>query len=129
MSLNMSAWSIRSPMPAVVASLLLLVLGAVGFHSLPITRLPNVDIPIVQVTITQSGAAPGELETQVTRKIEDAVAGINNIWHIISAVSDGSSVTTIQFFVGTDVERELNDVKDQIAKIRADLPRTIDEPL
>ena len=95
MRLNISAWSIRSPMPAIVTFLVLVILGTVSFMSLPITRFPNIDIPIVQVSITQSGAAPGELETQVTRKVEDAIAGVNGIWHILSNVSDGSSVTTI----------------------------------
>ena len=129
MRMNISAWSIRSPMPAIVTSLVLVILGLFSFKSLPITRIPNIDIPIVQVSITQSGAAPGELETQVTRKIEDAIAGVNGIWHIMSAVSDGSSVTTIQFYIGTNVDRALNDVKDQISKIRTDLPRTINEPI
>ena len=129
MSLPISALSIRRPVPALVAFAVLLILGLVAFRSLPVTRLPNIDIPIVQIAITQSGAAPAELETQVTKKVEDAVAGVPGIWHILSAVSDGSSVTTIQFDIGTNVDRALNDVKDQIAKIRVQLPRTIDEPI
>jgi multidrug efflux pump subunit AcrB len=129
MTLNVSAWSMRSPMPAIVSFLVLVALGISSFIALPITRFPNIDFPIVQVTITQSGAAPTELETQVTRKVEDAVAGANGVWHILSDVSDSASVTTVQFYIGTDVDRALNDVKDQIAKIRTDLPRTIDEPL
>jgi len=128
--LNVSAWSIRSPMPATVACLVLVVLGLFSLRNLPISRIPNIDIPIVQVAITQSGAAPGELESQVTKKVEDAVASVPDIWHIISTVTDGSSVTTIQFYVGsTNVDRALNSVKDQIAKIRPDLPRTINEPI
>ena len=110
MRLNISAWSIRSPMPAIVMFLVLLILGIVSFMSLPITRFPNIDFPIVQVTITQSGAAPSDLETQVTRKVEDAVAGANGVWHILSDVSDGASVTTVQFYIGTDVDRALNDI-------------------
>src|SRR5260370_38787222 len=130
MRLNISAWSIRRPMPAAVAFIVLVVLGLFSFQRLPITKFPNIDIPIVQITVTQSGAAPGELESQVTKKVEDAVAGVNGIWHIISTVTDGSSVTTIQFYVGsTNVDRALNDVKDAVAKIRTDLPRTIDEPI
>jgi multidrug efflux pump subunit AcrB len=129
MTINISAWSMRSPMPAIVSFLVLVVLGVTSFVALPITRFPNIDFPIIQVTITQLGAAPGELETQVTRKVEDAVAGANGVWHILSYVADGASVTTIEFYIGTDVDRAFNDVKDQIAKIRADLPRTIDEPL
>ncbi|SDR50801.1 hydrophobe/amphiphile efflux-1 (HAE1) family protein [Rhizobiales bacterium GAS113] len=129
MRLNISAWSIRQPMPATVTFVVLVVLGLFSFHALPITKFPNIDIPIVQVTVTQSGAAPAELESQVTKKIEDTVASVNGLWHIISTVTDGSSVTTMQFYVGTNVDRVLNDVKDQVAKIRTDLPRTINEPI
>jgi hydrophobe/amphiphile efflux-1 (HAE1) family protein len=129
MKLALSAWSIRSPMPAIVSFLVLVVLGIFSFSTMPITRIPNIDIPIVQVQVTQSGAAPGELETQVTRKVEDAIAGVNGIWHIMSNVSDGSSTTTIQFHIGINVDRALNDVKDQVSKIRTDLPRTINEPI
>jgi hydrophobe/amphiphile efflux-1 (HAE1) family protein len=130
MRLNVSAWSIRRPIPAVVAFAVLTILGLVSFRTMPITRFPNIDIPIVKVLITQSGAAPGELESQVTKKVEDAVASLNGVWHIISTVTDGSSATVVQFTVGsTDIDRALNDVKDAIAKIRGDLPRTIDEPV
>jgi multidrug efflux pump subunit AcrB len=130
MRLNVSAWSIRNPMPAFVAFAVLVVLGLVSFATLPVTKFPNIDIPIVQIQITQSGAAPSELESQVTKKVEDAVSSIAGIWHILSNVTDGASVTTIQFHVGsTDVDRAVNSVKDQIAKIRADLPRGINEPI
>lgn len=130
MRLNVSAWSIRNPMPSFVAFAVLVILGLVSFATLPVTRFPNIDIPIVQIQITQSGAAPSELESQVTKKVEDAVSSINGIWHIASNVTDGASTTTIQFYVGsTDVDRAVNSVKDQIAKIRSDLPRTINEPI
>ena len=130
MRLNVSAWSIRRPIPAFVAFAVLTLLGIVAFRSMSITRFPNIDIPIVQVQITQSGAAPSELETQVTKKVEDAVSSLNGVWHLISTVTDGSSVTVVQFNVGSvDIDRALNDVKDQIAKIRGDLPRSIDEPV
>ena len=130
MRLNVSAWSIRKPIPAIVGFAVLTILGIISFRSMPITRFPNIDIPIVQVLITQSGAAPSELESQVTKKVEDAVASVNGVWHVVSTVTDGSSSTIVQFTVGSvDVDRALNDVKDQIAKIRSDLPRTIDEPI
>ena len=79
--------------------------------------------------ITQSGAAPSELETQVTKKVEDAVAGVNGVKHITSTITEGSSVTTIEFRLEINQDRALNDVKDAIARIRAELPRTIDEPI
>src|SRR5579871_3168383 len=130
MRLNVSAWSIRKPIPAAVAFSVLLILGLISFRSMSVTRFPNIDIPIVQVLVTQSGAAPSELESQVTKKVEDAVSSINGVWHIASTATDGSSSTIVQFTVGSvDIDRALNDVKDQIAKIRSDLPRTIDEPI
>ncbi len=130
MRFNVSAWSIRRPIPAVVAFAVLTILGLISFRTMSITRFPNIDIPIVQVLITQSGAAPSELESQVTKKVEDAVSSLNGVWHIISTVTDGSSSTMVQFNVGSvDIDRALNDVKDKIAKIRGDLPRTIDEPI
>jgi multidrug efflux pump subunit AcrB len=113
MNLNVSAWSIRKPVPA----------------NLPVARFPNIDIPVVQVRVTQAGAAPAELETQVTKKIEDAIAGVNGVKHITSTVTEGLSQTMIQFQLEVNQDRALNDVKDAISKVRTDLPRTIDEPI
>jgi multidrug efflux pump subunit AcrB len=97
MRLNVSAWSIRRPIPAMVTFAVLTILGLISFRTMSITRFPSIDIPIVQVLITQSGAAPSELESQVTKKVEDAVASVNGVWHIISTVTDGSSSTIVQF--------------------------------
>jgi hydrophobe/amphiphile efflux-1 (HAE1) family protein len=129
MNWNISAWSIRTPVPALVLFMVLMTLGYVSFGQLAVTRFPNIDVPIVQVRVTQSGAAPSELEVQVTKKIEDAIAGVNGVKHQTSAVTEGSSITTIEFRLEVNQDRALNDVKDAIARIRAELPRTIDEPI
>ncbi len=129
MNWNISAWSIRHPVPALTLFLVLVVLGVTSFSTLPVTRFPNIDIPIIQVRIYQSGAAPSELETQVSKKVEDAIAGINGVKHMMTAVTEGASVTSIEFRLETDADRALNDVKDAISRIRTDLPRTIDEPV
>ena len=129
MNWNISAWSIRTPVPSLVLFMVLMALGYVSFGQLSVTRFPNIDLPIVQVRVYQSGAAPSELEVQVTRKIEDAIAGVNGVKHQTSAVTEGSSVTTIEFRLEINQDRALNDVKDAIARIRAELPRTIDEPI
>jgi hydrophobe/amphiphile efflux-1 (HAE1) family protein len=129
MRLNVSAWAIRKPIPSIVLFIVLMVLGAFSFQGMSITRFPNIDIPIVNITVTQAGAAPSELQNQVTKRVEDAVAGVAGVKHIISAISEGLSNTTIQFHLEVNVDRALNDVKDAVAKIRADLPRTIDEPI
>jgi hydrophobe/amphiphile efflux-1 (HAE1) family protein len=129
MRINISAWSIRRPVPAIVLFAVFTLLGVISFMTLPVTRFPNIDIPIVSITVTQSGAAPAELESQVTKEVEDAVANIAGVKHIVSTVTDASSVTVMEFRLGVNQDRALNDVKDAIDKIRADLPRTINEPV
>ena len=129
MNWNISAWSIRNPVPSILLFVILVALGMFSFSRLPITRFPNVDIPIITISVTQSGAAPSELETQVTKRVEDAVAGVTGVKRVISSISDGLSQTTIEFRLEVNSDRAINDVKDAIAKIRADLPRTIDEPI
>src|SRR6516162_11886126 len=129
MALNVSAWSIRQPLPAIVIMAILVGIGYASLKKMPITRMPNVDIPAVSVIVTQFGASPAELETQVSQKIEDAVAGVAGVHHIYTSISDGIATTRIQFRLDTDTDRALNDVKDAITRIRADLPRGIDEPM
>jgi hydrophobe/amphiphile efflux-1 (HAE1) family protein len=129
MRINISAWSIRRPVPAIVLFAVLMLLGLLSFRQLPVTRFPNIDIPLISITITQSGAAPAELETQVTKIVEDSVANITGVKHITSTLTDGTSSTVIEFKLETNTDRALNDVKDAIAKVRGDLPRTIDEPV
>jgi hydrophobe/amphiphile efflux-1 (HAE1) family protein len=126
--MNISAWSIRHPVPALVLFMVLLVLGLNSFQALPVTRFPNIDLPVIQARIYQSGAAPSELETQVTKRVEDAIAGVNGVKHITSSVTEGASVTTVEFRLEIDADRALNDVKDVVQRIRTDLPRTIEEP-
>jgi hydrophobe/amphiphile efflux-1 (HAE1) family protein len=127
--MNISAWSIRQPLPAIVMAIVVMFLGWVAFNRLPITRLPNVDLPVISVTITQFGAAPAELETQVTKPVEDAVSGVEGVRHITSSITDGVSNTTIQFRLDVDTDRALNDIKDAITRVRGDLPSGISEPL
>jgi hydrophobe/amphiphile efflux-1 (HAE1) family protein len=130
MALNISAWSIRRPLPSVVLSLILLILGWASFMRLPITRLPATDVPVISVVVTQFGAGPSELEVQVTKFIEDSVSGVEGVRHITSQISDGMSVTTIEFRLETNTDRALNDVKDAVTRTRTNLPRNIDgEPL
>ncbi len=129
MNWNISAWSIRNPIPSVLLFVILVALGLFSFSRLPITRFPNVDIPIITINVTQSGAAPSELETQVTKRVEDAVAGVTGVKRIMSSISDGLSQTTIEFRLEVNSDRAINDVKDAVARIRAELPRTIEEPI
>ncbi len=126
MALNVSALSIRRPLPAIVFALVMLALGAVSFAKLPITLLPNVDPPIVSVVVTEFGATPSQLESQVTRKIEDAVASVAGIRHVTSSVSDGISATTIVFRLDVDTAKAFAAVENAVKSV--DLPPAASEP-
>ena len=127
--MNFSAWSIRNPVAPILAFILLMVVGLQSFFALPITRFPNIDVPIVAITVTQSGASPAELETQVTKEIEDAVASITGVDELGSTVTDGRSQTTVMFRMEVPTEQAVQDVKDAIDRIRGDLPASVDEPI
>jgi hydrophobe/amphiphile efflux-1 (HAE1) family protein len=129
MSFNLSAWSIKKPVPTLVLFLVLTVIGWISFTQLGIDSNPNIDIPTVSVTVTQPGAGPTELETQVTKRVEDAIAGLGNIDNLISTVNDGVSSTVVNFVLGTDSDRATNDVRNAIAQIRQNLPQDINEPI
>ncbi len=105
------------------------MLGWVSFTKLAVTRLPSADIPVISVAVSQFGAAPAELESQVTKTIEDGVSGVEGVRHISSSITDGLSVTTIQFALETNTDRALNDVKDAVTRVRANLPQNVNEPL
>ncbi|WP_313613192.1 efflux RND transporter permease subunit [Agrobacterium sp.] len=127
--MNFSAWSIKNPIAPILGFVLLLVVGIQSFYSLPITRFPNIDVPVVAITVTQSGSSPSELEMQVTKEIEDAVASISGIDEIQSTVTDGLSQTTVIFRIEKPTEEAVQDTKDAIDKIRSDLPADIEEPV
>ena len=126
--LRISTWGIKNPIPVALVFSALVLAGLLAYNFLPIKRFPNIVFPAVVVTITESGAAPGELQTQVTRPIEDAVAGISNIKSIESVVSNGASTTVIQFELGQDLQKVTDEVRQKVDQTRAVLPREIDPP-
>ncbi|KPH08577.1 efflux RND transporter permease subunit [Rhizobium acidisoli] len=127
--MNFSAWSIRNPIAPLLAFCLLIFIGMQSFNKLPITRFPNIDVPLVSISVTQSGASPAELEMQVTKEIEDAIASITGIDEIQSTVTDGSSQTNVMFRMEVPTEQAVQDVKDAIDRIRSDLPATAEAPI
>jgi HAE1 family hydrophobic/amphiphilic exporter-1 len=123
-----SAWAIRNPVPVAVLFIALVLAGIISYGGLAVKQFPNVQFPVVSVTVTQNGAAPGEMETQITRPIEDALAGISDARNIYSTVTQGVSTTSIEFELGQDLQKKTDDVRSRIAQTRAVLPREIDEP-
>lgn len=127
--MNFSSWSIRHPVPPVAIFLALLVVGLFSFTRLPITAMPNIDLPIVSVTIDQPGAAPSELITQVIQPIEDSVASVAGVRHTTSTATDSTASIIVEFELETDSDRAVNDVKDAVSNVRAELPESISEPI
>ena len=125
---NISSWSIRNPIPPILLFVILTAAGLISFMNMKITQMPDISAPIVQVWVGQPGGAPTELETQITQKVEGAVAGIGNVKAISSYVQEGGSYTNVEFHIGTPVDRAVNDVRDAVTKVRADLPDGILEP-
>ncbi|MBS7456028.1 efflux RND transporter permease subunit [Coralloluteibacterium stylophorae] len=127
--MNISAWAIRRPLPAILVFLVLCVAGLWGFHQLPVARFPDIAFPMTTVTVTQPGASPSQLEAEVTRKVEDSVATVNNVKRVMSTVSEGVSTTTIEFELEADLATALDDTRDAVTRIRTDLPQDIQEPV
>jgi multidrug efflux pump subunit AcrB len=125
---NISAWSIRNPVPAIVLFVMLTVAGIVSFIRMDINDSPDIDFPAVSITITQPGAAPSELETQVTQRIEAAVRTLEGVDEIQSFVSEGNSTTIVQMAIGQSVDRAVNEARDAVTQIRGNLPEGILEP-
>jgi len=117
-----SSWAIRNPVPVAVLFIAMVLAGAISYGGLPVKQFPNVQFPLVNVTVTQNGAAAAELETQVTRPVEDALAGITNVKNMYSSVSQGVSVTSIEFELGQDLQKKKDDVQSRIDQARAVLP-------
>jgi multidrug efflux pump subunit AcrB len=125
---NISSWCIRNPVPPIVLFIGLMLAGIVAFMGMEVNNNPDIDFPAAQINIAQPGAAPTEMENQITQKVEAAVRSVNGVDEINSSVREGNSNTFVQFKIGTPTDRAVNDVRDAIAQIRGDLPDGILEP-
>ncbi|MGI8610810.1 MAG: efflux RND transporter permease subunit [Sphingomicrobium sp.] len=125
---NISSWCIRNPVPPIVLFIGLLLAGLVSFVNMQVNNNPDIDFPAVNVNVSQPGAAPSEMEMQVTQRIETAIRGVNGVEEINSSIREGNSNTFVMFEIGTPSDRAVNDVRNAIAQVRSDLPDGILEP-
>ena len=125
---NISSWCVRNPVAPIVLFVGLMLAGLVTFAGMQVNNVPDIDFPQVTVAVSQPGAAPNEMETQVTQRIEAAARGVSGVEEINSSVSEGSSVTNITFQIGVPTDRAVNDVRNAVAQIRSNLPDGILEP-
>ncbi len=127
--MNFVTWSIRNPVPVIVLFIALTVAGLLSFPKLGVLDRPDIEFPAVVVTVTYPGVAPTQMESEITRKVEDAVATIAGIEQMTSTVDEGASTTSIEFRFGTDLSAALDDVRDAMTRIRSDLPPDANEPI
>ncbi|MBB4362510.1 HAE1 family hydrophobic/amphiphilic exporter-1 [Bradyrhizobium sp. CIR18] len=126
---GISSWAIRHPVATIILFVLLSLAGAVGFSKLRLNNMPDMDIPTVTVSVAWPGAAPSEIETQITRFVEDGVAGLGTVNRTRSIVNEGLSMTMVEFAIGTDIDRATNDVRDAVVSIRSKLPQGTLDPM
>src|SRR4051812_15636775 len=125
---NISSWCIRNPVGPVVLFVGLMLAGIIAFARMQVNNAPDIDFPAAIVSVSQPGAAPNEMETQVTQRVESAVRGITGVDEINSTINEGNSTTFVSFQLGTPPDRAVNDVRNAISQIRSNLPEGILEP-
>lgn len=126
--MNVSTWAINRPVPPILLFMLLCIAGFVGFNKLPVQHLPDLDFPTIIVTANLPGASPSNLETEVTRRIEDSIATIGEVRHITSVINDGVSVTTVLFELEKDSQEAVSDIRNAVESIRSNLPAEMQNP-
>lgn len=126
--MNISAWSIKNPVPAILLFFFLTVLGLFGFYRISIQDIPDMNLPTIQVTANLEGAAPEQLETEVARKIEDKLTSLTKLDHINTTITDGQAVISVSFELEKDGEEALSEVRNAVDSVRADLPPSMNDP-
>ncbi len=129
MDINVSAWSIRNPIPAILLFALLTVLGLMSFRAMKIQNFPDIDLPMVTVTAALPGASPSQLETEVARKIENSVASVQGVKHLYTKVQDGVATITVEFRLEKPIQEAVDDVRDAVSRVRSDLPVDLRDPV
>ncbi|WP_326539023.1 efflux RND transporter permease subunit [Pseudorhodoferax sp.] len=126
--INVSSWSIRNPIPAIMLFVMLTLAGLLGFATMKVQNFPDIDLPMVTVSAALPGASPAQLETEVARKIENSVATLQGVKHIYTKVVDGAVVVTVEFRLEKPTQEAVDDVRDAVARIRSDLPGDLRDP-
>ena len=124
----LSDLSVKRPVLAAVISMLLVVFGVVTFSRLPLREYPDIDPPVVTIDTLYRGASASVVETQITELIEERIAGVEGIEFIASTSEDGRSTETVEFATARDADGAVNDIRDRVSAILADLPDEADPP-
>jgi multidrug efflux pump subunit AcrB len=129
MAMNVSTWSIKNPVPSIMLFVLLTIAGVMAFKSMSVQNMPDLELPTISITAALPGAAPAQMETEVTRKIENALATLQGLKHITSTVQDGSTSIHLEFRLEKPVQEALDEVRSAVSTVRADLPADLRDPV
>ena len=127
--MNLSAWSIKNPIPAVMLFVLLTLAGLMSFNAMKVQQFPDLELPTVTVSASLPGAAPAQLETEVARKIENAIAPLQGLKNIYTNVQDGSVTVTAEFRLEKPTQEAVDDVRSAVQQVRSDLPSDLRDPI
>ena len=127
--MNLSAWSIRNPIPAVMLFVLMTLAGLLSFRAMKVQNFPDMDLPVVMVTAVLPGAAPGQLESDVARKIENAIATTQGLKHITTTLTDGVATIAAEYQLEKPTQEAVDDVRSAVSRVRADLPADLRDPI
>lgn len=125
---NISAWSIRNPVVPIVLFIALTLAGIMSFSRMDVQNDPDIEFPVVVVSISQPGASPTEITTQITQKVESAIRSVQGVRNIDSSASEGNTSVSAEFEIGDDINAAVSEVKNAVDQIRGDLPDGILEP-
>jgi len=125
---NISAWSIRNPVVPIVLFVALSIAGIMSFMNMDVQNDPDIEFPVVVVSISQPGAAPSEITTQITQKVESAIRSVQGVRNIDASSSEGNTTVSAEFEIGDDINAAVSEVKNAVDQIRSDLPDGILEP-
>ncbi|MDR3212356.1 MAG: efflux RND transporter permease subunit [Azoarcus sp.] len=129
MNMNVSAWSIRNPIPPIMLFVLLCVAGTLAFQRMKIQNFPDIDLPMVSVSASLPGAAPGQLENDVARKIEDSIATVQGLKHLSTSIQDGAVAMLVEFRLEKPLQEAVDDVRSAVSRVRSDLPADLLDPI
>ncbi|MFP5484896.1 MAG: efflux RND transporter permease subunit [Gammaproteobacteria bacterium] len=127
--MNVSTWSIKNPIPALMLFVLLCFGGLLSFNAMKVQNFPDIDLPTISVTVALPGAAPAQLENDVARKIENSIATLQGLKHIYTKIQDGGATVTAEFRLEKPTQEALDDVRSAVARVRGDLPGDVRDPI
>ena len=127
--MNVSSWSIKNPVPALILFILLTLAGFMSFNAMKVQNFPDLDLPTVTISAALPGASPGQLENEVARKIENSIAKLQDLKHVYTKIQDGSVTITAEFRLEKSTQEAVDDVRSAVSEVRADMPDDLRDPI